>query len=452
MEKYSHNKIDSGDEHAEYSADPVMKAILDERQFKRTGEKYDIVRSLEDHVYAGTGTKAELIELECNLMFLLNEKKYGWNYIANYLRNLGYQDNIVRITFRKLTGVDPSIYHDPQPFLDTPSTIPGISYGWGKAKDKKYDYYFIMPYNLGYQVFGQKGDLQRDEVVYFLALTASREYLEKHTHEAFWWDKIEKYKINEKKLDKQELSEPLPIGTKTAKYQFLKSEFDKMGEMTTYTERRAMIKIAMDKKELPAEEGLELLAKYGFNKYANPDVESLTDQGDANKKNELIEDLENEADEMMNKPLEEELNEVTPDSFFQPYRDDASSKDLHLFIKEVMDYLDALNADTKDYKVNMQSFKYVKKSSSSRLEENIITPNSNIEEMFLTGATIAVIMTITDNSLSAENNTKMGMTIFTVVNGSVITTGTFKGVDDKVYSLSEEGMEKYFFEEQNKKQ
>lgn len=449
MEKFSHNKIDSGDLEAGFDSDPALKAISDSK-LKRTAEKYDIVRSLHDQVYAGTGTKEELRELECTLSHMLNEGKFGYNYIQNYLRTVGYQDNIVRAVFRKLTGVDPDIYQDPQPFLETPGNIPGLNYGWGAAKDKKYDHYFIMPYNLGYQIFGQKGDTQRDEVIYMLDLAEAREWLEKHTHEAMWWDKVKKHNIKEKDHNHQDLSEPLPMGTKTAKYQSLRSDFEKLGDRLTYTERRASIKNALSTGAITKDESLELLNKYAINRFANPDVKDIDEKGGKNEEKELEDELEGESEKMMEKPVEEELDEKSPSDFFNSQKGDAVEKDVHFFVKNVTDYLSELNASLTEFKVDMKSLKYIKKSTSSRLEQNVVTPNSGLEETFLSGAVMAVVVDIVDSTLPSEGNCKPGFALFTVIDGAIVTTGTFKGVDNKIYSLSEEGFQKYFLEERNR--
>lgn len=206
--------VDTGEPDVYFSQedDPVLAGRV---RKKESGFTWDISRLLQDIPYSGTSTQQEMLELEQIMRDLISEGKYGYKYIENLLLSLNYSLNKIRRTFRKLTGVDPDVYLDAQPYLDTPPSIPQINYGWGKSKDRSYDYYFVMPWNNKYCVFGQKGDTDRFIVSEHYDLEEALKALEKKVELVMRYDRV-LTKNDLVKKDRVFVPEELPLGVKVA--------------------------------------------------------------------------------------------------------------------------------------------------------------------------------------------------------------------------------------------
>jgi hypothetical protein len=191
--------------------DPVLKQYIK----KEGGFTWDISRILQKVPYSGSSTQQEMLELEQHIRDLISEGKYSYKYIENFLVSLGYNLNKIRRVYKKLTGVEPDIYLDEQPYLDTPSTIPGINYGWGEAKDNKYEYYFIMPWADKYCIFGQKG-IDREIISEHYTLESALKELEGKVKKLYTFDHV----LTKKDLKSRKnihSPEDIPAGIKIAK-------------------------------------------------------------------------------------------------------------------------------------------------------------------------------------------------------------------------------------------
>lgn len=217
--------IGQEDVYFSYEDDPVLKKFIE----KKGGFTYDISKLIQNTPYAGSSTSQEMRELEMNMKELISEGKYGYKYIENFLLSLNYNLNKIRRVFKKLTGVDPDVYLDTQPYLNTPGSIPQINYGWGESKNKNYDYLFIMPWDQGYCIFGQKGDVDREIVSKYNDLDSARIELSKKVKELYQFDRI----LTEKDLEKKKsvfTPEDMPMGIKTAENIMKETEDDDLVE------------------------------------------------------------------------------------------------------------------------------------------------------------------------------------------------------------------------------
>lgn len=414
---------------------------------KRQAAIWDITRQLAGITYTGTGTKQEMIELEENMRSLLESGLYGYKFIENCLLSIGYNLNKIRQTFRKLTGMDPQVYLDAQPFLDTPGTIPGINYGWGKSKDKQYDYYFIMPYKSGFSVFGQKGDLLREEVKYFLTLDEAQDFLKRKTVDFQYYDKI----VPPDKLKPrnwQQLSEVLPIGTKIANRAI--EYLDKFNDLLQPQEKRAILENELAQKNITPSEFNKLAIKYGVIKEAAPDIEQVSEEGGPDIEKIITEEVFKEEKKIMEQPLEEELEERTPQQFFEKQKEAPKSAVVSDVINSIMDYIYELNESLHEFRVDVKSFKYAFKEITERIERTPEVGTEKAEEFFSSSGVISVLIDIVDLTLPSSVNIKQGLTVFSVIGNDVVTSGTFKGVDNQIYSLDEAGFEKYFITDRQK--
>lgn len=204
------------DEYVRFEDDPDIKKYMEKEQIeKQAGFTYDISRLLQKTPYSGSSTIQEMLELEMNMRDLISENKFGYKMIESYLISLGYNLNKIRRVFKKITGVDPNIYLDNQPYLHTPASIPQINYGWGEAKSKDFDYFFIMPWNNDYCIFGQKGDLEREIVSKHFDLETARKELSSKVKTVYQYDKV----LSENDLIKDKrifTPEDLPLGIKSS--------------------------------------------------------------------------------------------------------------------------------------------------------------------------------------------------------------------------------------------
>jgi len=428
-------------------ADPEIQRILQ----KRKAAIWDITRQLEGITYSGTGTKEELQELEENMRAMISEGQYGYKYIENFLLSIGYNLNKIRQTFKRLTGVDPQVYLDAQPYLDTPGTIPGINYGWGKSKDKQYDYYFIMPYNAGFSVFGQKGDLLREEVKYCLSLDEARDFLKKKVEELQLYDKVVKPSKIKLREDWQSLSDNWPLGTKTANVQKINNYLNSIQGKTQLSEKRAILENELTQGNITPAEFKELAIMHGLlEKEARPDVEQVSEEGGPDTKKITTEKVFDLEKSVMETPIEEEVKETTPQQFFERNRDSQSGMVMSEAVDAILRCIAELNESLSEFKVNVRSFKYISKEVTERIERTPEVGTERAEEYFTSSGVVSVLLDITDLTLPTTVNVKQGLAVFSIIDRDVVTSGTFKGADNRIYSLDESGMEKYFYEDRQK--
>jgi len=138
---------------------------------------FQVQKQLNNTYFSGTRTVHEMSELRTQVMQFIAEKPVAYRLMEDLLMQQGYSRAKIRQTFQDLTGINPLVIYDVNysKYLKSPSTIPGLTLAWGEAKGGKYDYYFVMPWTYGYAIFGQKGDMQRDEVEFFYTLKEAKE-------------------------------------------------------------------------------------------------------------------------------------------------------------------------------------------------------------------------------------------------------------------------------------
>jgi len=380
---------------------------------------------------------------------LLSSKQYGYKFIEGLLISMGYNLNKIRIAFRKLTGIEPQIYMKMQSYLDTPGTIPGINYGWGASKDKNYDYLFVMPYNVGFSVFGQQGDITRHEVKHFATLDEAQDFLKSKVKDPQIYDPVVDVKL-QKGTDFSSLSENWPIGTKTAGIKALFDYMDRMGDTIQINERRALLEDAYSGGDLTEEEFQKAAFHYGILRHAAPDVESISDTGNVDVPALISKDVKKDKEDAQGSSVKDELEEATPQSFFEQNRRDVMDTAVPSAVETIQIYFESMNQEMTDFEVKIFSFKYLKQRTTEKIEKTIPVGKQEVEEFFTSSGTISVIFDIKDNSLPAGKNIKQGLSIFSIIGDDVHTSGTFKGEDNKMYGLNSAGFEEYFADTREK--
>jgi len=438
--------IDAGENEVE-DADPEIQKI--KRKSAIQGVK-DISRTLNHIEYSGSGLKNETIELEENMRQLIEEGKYGYKYIEDWLLSLGYPLVSIREVFKRLTGVSVEDWMNVDKVLDVPATIPGINYGWGVSKDKEFDYYFIMPYNLGYSIFGQKGDINREECFYFNKLEEAREKLDKITTGANYWDRpvtIDKLK----EFPKQNLSEPKHEIHLTA------SDNEKFINLDNYIynhyedlngeQIENLILQAKLNGDINDKEYNELVKAYIEIK-AGPDVEKMTPEGEEDIERIMQEKVEKEEEKEIKKPFEEEIKEVTPSEYFEKNVKEMRKETIPAdIVDKILGYIREKNDSLQSFELSVQSFKYTSIEVIKEIEKTIDVDEQTRERFFDANALVSVLLKIKDNTLPEKLNEKLGLLIFSIIGNEIVTPDSIKGEDNNLYGLTEEGLSKYFYKE-----
>jgi hypothetical protein len=97
-----------------------------------------------------------------------------------------------------------------------------------------------------------------------------------------------------------------------------------------------------------------------------------------------------------------------------------------------------------NFTISVKSFKYLGTDISSNLEDNVQMESYQPIEYLKSSGTVAVVLSIRDNTMPSEAGIKNALMTFSVIGGKLNTTGNIKGTDDKTYSLSVEGLRKYY--------
>lgn len=143
------------------------------------GGSRELLQSDQDALWAGSNLLSEELECERHLQRMIDEDKLPYVVMEKALVQMGYKPPRIRRVFEQLTGIDPvRAYLDTANFPIPPGAVPRWNYGWGKAKGAKEDYFFILPWVSRYGLFKQVG-LSRELVEEFDLVKDAREALEK---------------------------------------------------------------------------------------------------------------------------------------------------------------------------------------------------------------------------------------------------------------------------------
>jgi hypothetical protein len=430
-------------------------AIQKAKGFERSSVMHDVnvTRQLADISNVGTGTLAERLELERHMRSLIAEGTHGFKYIESYLISVGYQHDEILRSFRNLTGLDPNELMDPASYLQSPPTIPGLTAAWGKSKEASYDYFFISPWNTGWALFGQKGDLQRDVVETFATRKEAYGGIKKKVADLYSYDRI----ITKEMAKDFKPADPVdPIDMTNAIHLSAAVE-DAMQLCQTQcfdreTRKKIFAGLLLDSKITNNEYDFlhrwaEQIEGYGIEVKADDEGAAIADAPEKKKDTGIADTMLDSEDEVKDVPFEEEEKEVTPQDFFDSDKDPAPEKSISENMKRIMEYIEEKNEELGDFQLFFRKLKYHNKEVSQQVEKSLQIPTQDMEEFFSANAVVSVLLDIKDSTLSDGVNKKPAMIVFLIINNEVIFDDTFKGKDDRYYSLTQEGVNKYFFRE-----
>ena len=398
-----------------------------------------ITKMLEGTPFAGTGTKQELVELEKNLRQLLQLRMYPYSYIEKYLVSQGYRDSDIRNIFQEITGLKASdIAAENQQLMTVPGMIPQENLGWGEAKGNEYEFLFVMPWLVGYAVFGQKCECEREEVQRFDILEDAREYVKKHVKEYKQFDQVIDVKLNKPKADWfSSFTEP--------KFSSLSEQGIAVLDFVRYvgggvpTKKNAQyIKDAYFNGLLSKDDFTILASKFIT-------AEAEDEAAESGKEEKLEKELSDlEKSEAMS-PIDDEIKEDSPNAFFDNQSKADGIASLSPMTAGVEQFLISKSKElSPDFSMAMRSFKFISMSKIPDLDKNVTTSTSRPDEMLQNTGVTAVILNIQNNKLQGSDGTKPAMMVFSLRNGKLHTNGVFKGVGGGVYAMTKEGMHKYF--------
>jgi len=330
--------------------------------------------------YVNTMTPQEMTELKMNIRNLLKEGVYTYQQIESYFIKLGYAISKIRKAFEEVTGicVDRLVTDRIINLLHTPPSIPSLNLAYGKSKLPNYNYLFLMPWvHNTFCVFGQSGDITRDEVKCFLNYDDAVSYLKNNTEDTVVMD--DKVVLADLRLQPVP-SEPSPD---------------------------------LISKPQEEENPSTVISKPPAQRIPNPS--------------------------MLDPTLYEEMNEVTPQDFFNRFKGEKRDDVAPDVVAKIIDFLNSKKAIIPRFTVDLKNFKYTTYSLEEALEHKY--PETTTPEFFNTSAIVSVILEFIDRE---NQNNKFGLIVFLVADSELSTTDTFKGEDGRIYALTEDGLASYF--------
>lgn len=396
---------------------------MEYRMHKQAAGEWSIAKHLDGTSYAGTRTKEELKELEINLMNLLSLRLYPYSYIEKTLISKGYDLTDIRRAFEHITGISANSYLEGllyKNIYEVPHTIPTYNLGWGVSKNKNYDYIFVMPYVYGYAIFGQKGEFQREIIKMFSSkeLKTALTELKKLVKEVNSLNEVYEGKLKDKN--------PTPDLT-----MFSEPKYASLSE-----ECKAIVDYLKTSNVSPKKAIEFIKESYYTGSISNTDYVALKTFFTKKAK---------EDDPLESTNIKKEISEVSANEYFEnELEGEDESMNLMEGLEEIKKYLSEKQSQISNYTFDIYSFKYKTLKDIKTLQPNIESEDLKAIETLKSKGYIAIILAIKSKK---TDETKYGLFLFTLVNGDLHTSGSFKGTDNKVYSFTEEGLDTYFEED-----
>ena len=380
--------------------------------------------------FAGTNSREERTELTNNMIVMLQQDKFSYSDIENYFINWGYQVPMIKEVYKYLTGLDPERINSADYLLNIPGCIPGFNYGWGEGKGK-YKYVFVINYKLGYGIFGQIDDLNRELIEYTLDLDEAFEVLNKNGKDIKTCKQI--VDVPQKDMLKNREKPYLLQDEPAVQRNMFKGRTASLANTLTSNdlqphEARAILRVAYDNKEITAEEHKDL-----YNLY----MKRLAETGE----NDITTELE--------KQNIDEVKVDTPKEAIENMSQDKTvSLDLNNIgscIKRINKYLtDNLTDIYEKAKVVVANLNYTKKETDNAIEKTPVVEGQNPKQYFNKTAMFNVILNVTLNSQSEVGEQPVLAVFYADDKGNITTDGKFKGADNELYALNLSGIETYF--------
>jgi hypothetical protein len=432
-----------GDQNSLYTGDILAK-------YGSAGT-WNIYKILDGTQYAGTGTKEEMLELATKLRVMLSTGLFPYTHIETTLMHHGYPQKAIREQFKNLTGISvEDIDKQNQDARMTPSSIPQVNLGWGTSKKKDHDYLFVMPWINGYSVFGQSGDMKREEVKRCDDLESAREFCQKNTKD--YKEVNAPLSLKKSKIRKDDeylqFNDPglgnIEIKAGLSDEAGLILEFlEEFGASEPLEKKMAHVNEAYTNNEISAEDYKHLSAIL-HRKADKAKVESPAAGIEGTSPDSAVADAFAAMDrELQNTSVDKELKENTADQYLDNESQDAVPS-LSDSIRSVEYYIDKKNESLNgQYFLSVFKFKYARMDIPKELLENVDIGGRRPVEYLRSSGQFLVLLKIT--AAAASDTPRLGLLAFLLIDGKYQTDGTIKGVTTKrKYALDEDGLNKYF--------
>jgi hypothetical protein len=488
------------------SADPAIRKMNntpDKIQRQAGSDVLDSILNKIPTYFTGSRSKLEKIELETNMKYLIREGAMTYWELEKFFLSLGYNVFDVRKTFRNLTGIEPRHMFNAglKDYINTPPIIPGLNLAWGVGK-KGYDYAFVMPWKLGYAIFGQKGDLERKELSFFPTVKEALDGLDEYAKDVKTFrknlteDVLKKDEdvdmtlfteamnknssqerialaiaFNEQDLTEGDISRMIEerkdsLTTEEQKelyeiYCPVLSKFGSLeGQIVVYNGPAKEIKFERDRisyKKMLTKGSKGILSKVINGHIGKVKWVSMSPTLLEERLSDLIAESNYKKSDMVpisprmeDHKVEKELDEKTPQDYFDSVRDKVDEEKSPEHVSKILEYIAKKNAELREFHLEIVSFKYVKETPEHTLEETPQASNEGVD-YFTSSAIISVLLNVIDLTLATDKNSKYALMVFFIKDDELTTTDTIKGEDDTIYSLTFEGTKALFAKERGLK-
>lgn len=399
----------------------AIEGVFAPHQIEIVATQGDLERTriLQNVEWAGTNLPQELLQVMQWIRELI-DAGHTYLYIEKNLMSLGFGFNTIRRAFQRLTGMraEDAVNFDWQ---QSPGTIPQFTHGWGEGK-KKGEYYFVMPGVDWYGVYCQEDDITRIETSRHGILSEAMEALAKLVKKVERWDPpVRDLKPKPGTID----PEPLKFNHQQI-YMQAGRIAHALEEAKDNVERVALTKRAYRDGLIEEETRDFLLRAFG------EDVEKRIKEDAAGEKVDEV------GRHQMERSVADEADERTPDQFFSrtkiEKRYGVPPADV---VATIMDYLDQRAHELGNFGMALVSFKYSTIQPAGESGTGTQKDGEDEIDVMNVSASVSVLLEISDRISGA---TQIVMTVFGVVRGKLRPTDMVKGLDDRLYALTDEGI------------
>lgn len=383
------------------------------------GANEQAVRSVTDTLWAGSATINEEYELERHIKEFVEEGRV-FPAINKALIAWGYTKDKIRRVFQKVTGIDPvQAYIDVSTYTIPPDAVPRYNYGWGPSKDKKADYYFILPFLSKYAIYQQTG-LDREIVYENFVLSATREELKSYVKDV--------RAVSMDSLDTD--SDIIQRVASVQAYKFQTQEAQSLSARATELKRAGegvlalkMVKYAYSEDQITKEEYDQL----------NLQIEAADPSEMTNEDILRQKEMDKYQRSQEGRTLEDEMTNVKiPQDHFKDKLEDTNHVDMKQLSADAYDLLTEIAKTVPGFEIE----------PLSQVVDLLNVENlSSDESDHIDAGSISFVVQINDSKTKTQ---KKALVIMFIVNGMLQYAGKFKGEDNREYALSSPGINAYF--------
>lgn len=375
-------------------------------------------RQMQGIPWAGTNLPEELLEVQQHIRQLI-DAGYGYRFMESYLSQHGYGVNIIRHAFKQLTGLraEDAVNFNWQ---YSPGNIPGLNLGWGHAKNGKGSY-FIMPIANWYMVFHQESDMIRREESRHLTIQEAYDACKKLVKKLERWDppvKERKTIVDVSRLYKQ------PHLFMNARITPLCKQLDATHSLA---ERKALIRQAYSMGLCDEDTRAALL-----NVYADDEMVETV----------IKDEVQREVEDVESRPIADGEYRTPQEVLDTKKVELAPAVNQGEIMDSIIKYVFEKNAMLHEFDVviGQTVFKPV-----TPVGQPTASPDET--DVTNTSAWVAVFLHITDK---VSGHTKYGLVTFQIIDNNIDTKDVIKGLDDKHYGITDEGLSEYFTNERQR--